>query len=71
MDEIEDIGLDYATTLRLWHEAWCEKEDQIKACDPVRYDQVPAPVPPYFGPHHTANGWRVTSDRCPSTASGD
>jgi len=28
---VQDIGLDYATTLKLWHENWCAKEKEIKA----------------------------------------
>ena len=31
MDQVEDIGLSYATTLRLWHEAWCREEHVLKA----------------------------------------
>jgi cyclopropane-fatty-acyl-phospholipid synthase len=37
MDEKEDIGLDYATTLRLWHEAWIEQESAVKA---LGYDDI-------------------------------
>lgn len=28
---VQDIGLDYATTLKLWHENWCAREADIKA----------------------------------------
>lgn len=37
---VEDIGLHYATTLRLWHEEWCKKEKQIEALDPKLYDEI-------------------------------
>ena len=31
MDEVEDIGLSYATTLKMWREAWCEQEAVLKS----------------------------------------
>jgi cyclopropane fatty-acyl-phospholipid synthase-like methyltransferase len=31
MDQVEDIGLSYATTLKLWHEEWCKGEKVLKS----------------------------------------
>ena len=31
MDEVQDIGLSYATTLRMWHEAWIKGEKELKS----------------------------------------
>ncbi len=31
MDQVKDIGLSYATTLKMWREAWCEQEAVLKS----------------------------------------
>jgi len=40
LDSAEEIGQDYATTLRIWHENWVKNEVQIKASNPEVFDDV-------------------------------
>lgn len=37
VEKYDDIGLSYATTLKMWHETWCEQEEAIKS---IGYDDV-------------------------------
>ena len=37
VDTVDDIGLDYAITLKMWHDTWCKQEAAIKA---LGYDDI-------------------------------